>query len=43
MPKVITTSRSDAFSKENYREWFWESKIRGFESLKEIRLLPFNV
>ncbi|KAM3129376.1 hypothetical protein pb186bvf_018524 [Paramecium bursaria] len=26
----------------NYRAWFWENDASGFQSLKEIRLLPFD-
>ncbi|KAM3133405.1 hypothetical protein pb186bvf_014409 [Paramecium bursaria] len=43
IPKVITTSRSEAFTTNDYRAWFWENDTYGFQSLKEIRLLPFDL
>ncbi|KAM3130115.1 hypothetical protein pb186bvf_017821 [Paramecium bursaria] len=42
IPKVITTSRSEAFTTNDYRAWFWENDTYGFQWLKEIRLLPFD-
>ncbi|KAM3147532.1 hypothetical protein pb186bvf_000339 [Paramecium bursaria] len=42
IPKVITTSRTEAFTTNDYRAWFWENETQGFKSLKELRLLPFN-
>ncbi|KAM3147504.1 hypothetical protein pb186bvf_000311 [Paramecium bursaria] len=42
IPKVITTSRTEAFTTNDYRAWFWENETAGFSSLKELRLLPFD-
>ncbi|KAM3133641.1 hypothetical protein pb186bvf_014328 [Paramecium bursaria] len=41
-PKVITTSRTEAFTKQQYRSWFWESNELGYQSMVELRLMPFK-
>ncbi|KAM3137410.1 hypothetical protein pb186bvf_010590, partial [Paramecium bursaria] len=41
-PRVISTSRTEAFTTPDFRQWFYENDQNGIQSLKEIKLLPFD-